>query len=271
MSVEKTGSRAGLPYKVRWLHDGVHRARRFATAAAADKFDRKVKDLKAAGELHLLDAATLPLPGFARDDLELWTSIHEERAKAWSTPPSVVALAWLREHAPAAVGPPVLCHGDAGPGNFLFADGVVTALLDWEFAHLGDPHDDLAWVTVRNHLLGQPIDIPDAFAAWRSTTGLAIDDARLEHHRVFVLTRMAISCDATIAWKDGVEDDSIRTQVLLRPWLGIAICRALAFAGGTGIELDAVTAAAEAAFDASPHAGLLALIPPLEPFALGDR
>src|SRR3954471_19602566 len=55
MSVERTGSRNGLPYKVRWLHDGVHRARRFATAAAAEKFDRKVKDLKAAGELPLLD------------------------------------------------------------------------------------------------------------------------------------------------------------------------------------------------------------------------
>jgi hypothetical protein len=34
---------------------GVHHARRFATAKAAAKFDRKVKDLKAAGELHLLD------------------------------------------------------------------------------------------------------------------------------------------------------------------------------------------------------------------------
>jgi site-specific recombinase XerD len=55
MSVEKTGSRTGLPYKVRWLHDGVHHARRFATAAAAAKFDRKVKDLKAAGEMHTLD------------------------------------------------------------------------------------------------------------------------------------------------------------------------------------------------------------------------
>ena len=50
MSVEKTGSRAGLPYKVRWKHAGVHHARRFATASAAEKFDRKVKDLKAAGE-----------------------------------------------------------------------------------------------------------------------------------------------------------------------------------------------------------------------------
>ena len=55
MSVERTGSRNGLPYKVRWKRAGVHHARRFATATAAEKFDRKVKDLKAAGELHLLD------------------------------------------------------------------------------------------------------------------------------------------------------------------------------------------------------------------------
>jgi site-specific recombinase XerD len=55
VSVERTGSRRGLPYKVRWKHAGVHHARRFATASAAERFDRKVKDLKAAGELHLLD------------------------------------------------------------------------------------------------------------------------------------------------------------------------------------------------------------------------
>jgi hypothetical protein len=47
VSVERTGSRKGLPYKVRWVHAGVHHARRFATASAAEKFDRKVKDLKA--------------------------------------------------------------------------------------------------------------------------------------------------------------------------------------------------------------------------------
>jgi hypothetical protein len=37
------------------MHMGVHHARRFATAGAAAKFDRRIKDLKAAGELHLLD------------------------------------------------------------------------------------------------------------------------------------------------------------------------------------------------------------------------
>lgn len=57
MSVEKTESRTSVTYKVRWKHAGVHHARRFATLRAAERFDRKVKDLKAAGELHLLDEA----------------------------------------------------------------------------------------------------------------------------------------------------------------------------------------------------------------------
>ena len=33
-------------------------------------------------------------------------------------------------------------HGDAGPGNFVHADGRVVAVTDWEFAHLGDPAED---------------------------------------------------------------------------------------------------------------------------------
>ncbi|MER7752491.1 phosphotransferase [Kitasatospora sp. NPDC097643] len=42
---------------------------------------------------------------------------------------------------------PVLVHGDFGPNNLLLdpATFEVTALLDWEFAHDGDPVEDLAW------------------------------------------------------------------------------------------------------------------------------
>ena len=41
----------------------------------------------------------------------------------------------------------VLVHGDFGPNNILLdpAAFTVTALLDWEFAHVGDPIEDLAW------------------------------------------------------------------------------------------------------------------------------
>jgi tRNA A-37 threonylcarbamoyl transferase component Bud32 len=55
-------------------------------------------------------------------------------------------------------GPPregsVLVHGDFGPQNMLFAaTGQLVALVDWEFAHLGDPIEDLAWAEwiVRTH------------------------------------------------------------------------------------------------------------------------
>ncbi len=226
------------------------------------------------GRLHQLPVDELPLPGWtrpsdgpshARLDLDLWQTIYEERAKPWSAPSTPFALDWLRAHAPARPSGTALCHGDAGPGNFLFVDDHVSALLDWEFAHLGDPHDDLAWVTVRNHLLGRPIDVADAFAAWREVTGIDVGPALLEYYRVLVLVRMAISCDATIAWKDGAEDPSIWTQVLLRPWLAVATTTALGFAGAAGDELGRVHADVTARLEASPHAPLLAMIPPLEP------
>jgi tRNA A-37 threonylcarbamoyl transferase component Bud32 len=48
----------------------------------------------------------------------------------------------------------VLVHGDFGPQNMLLdASGHLAALVDWEFAHLGDPIEDLAWAEwiVRTH------------------------------------------------------------------------------------------------------------------------
>ncbi|MGK5681561.1 phosphotransferase family protein [Actinoplanes sp. URMC 104] len=49
----------------------------------------------------------------------------------------------------------VLVHGDYGPNNMLFDPDTfrVTALLDWEWAHPGDPAEDLAWCEwiVRRH------------------------------------------------------------------------------------------------------------------------
>jgi site-specific recombinase XerD len=70
MSVERVPWRSDLPWRVRWRHAGHNRSRSFATKKAADKFDRKVKDLRAAGELHLLDEeprGTLTLHDYTYD------------------------------------------------------------------------------------------------------------------------------------------------------------------------------------------------------------
>lgn len=49
--------------------------------------------------------------------------------------------------APEWPGPPVWIHGDLLPGNLLFAEGMLSAILDWSCLGLGDPAVDLlpAW------------------------------------------------------------------------------------------------------------------------------
>ena len=50
---------------------------------------------------------------------------------------------------------PVLVHGDFGPQNLLFSEArnEVVGILDWEWAHFGNPVEDLAWVEwiIRTH------------------------------------------------------------------------------------------------------------------------
>ncbi len=56
----------------------------------------------------------------------------------------------------------VVVHGDFGPQNVLFEDDRITALLDWEFAHIGQPVEDLAWAEwiVRTHHPGAVDALP---------------------------------------------------------------------------------------------------------------
>jgi aminoglycoside phosphotransferase (APT) family kinase protein len=71
------------------------------------------------------------------------------------------AAAWLRRHAPAAERVALL-HGDPGPGNYMFEGDRITAVTDWEFAHLGDPQED--WVYMAT-IRGQTVMTPDDWRA----------------------------------------------------------------------------------------------------------
>lgn len=65
-------------------------------------------------------------------------------------------LAWLDEHAPPA-RPLVLVHGDFRTGNYMVEYGRLTGLLDWEFAHWGDPDEDIGWLTARCWRFGNDV------------------------------------------------------------------------------------------------------------------
>jgi aminoglycoside phosphotransferase (APT) family kinase protein len=57
-------------------------------------------------------------------------------------------LSWLDQNAPepAAI---TLVHGDFRTGNYMVDGWRLTAVLDWEFCHWGDPREDLGWFIAR--------------------------------------------------------------------------------------------------------------------------
>jgi aminoglycoside phosphotransferase (APT) family kinase protein len=55
-------------------------------------------------------------------------------------------LGWLESHIPAEPPRKALVHGDAAFSNLLVRDSHVSAVLDWEAAHIGDPAEELAYL-----------------------------------------------------------------------------------------------------------------------------
>jgi aminoglycoside phosphotransferase (APT) family kinase protein len=189
----------------------------------------------AVAELHRVDAAGLHLPGYrhpadgpshAREELALWGRIlHERTTSPW--PLAHLALAVLHRCAPATVERTVFCHGDVGPGNFLHDGRRVTALLDWEFPHLGDPMDDLAWWVFRGHdVAGGCGDLGAQLARWSDATGLPVDAARIEYYRAVVMLRWLVSVASALDNGGGGMDRSV--YFALVPLLAVRLTRALA-------------------------------------------
>lgn len=112
------------------------------------------------GQVNALHALEPPAD-LAHDDLAVWARLYREHC---AEPDPLIDLG-LRQLAEIAPGPPeraVLVHGDLGPGNVLHDGSRVTGMCDWELAHVGDPMEDLAWITVRA-MLTPFVDIGTAF------------------------------------------------------------------------------------------------------------
>ncbi len=97
-----------------------------------------------------------------------------------------LGLRWLRRHEPVPPEHLVLIHGDFRIGNVLVNPAGLVALIDWEFSHIGDYAEDLAYPLVREwrfgadqlHLggIGQP---EKYFASYHKHGELPVDPARV--------------------------------------------------------------------------------------------
>ncbi len=110
-----------------------------------------------------------------------------------------LCLRWLRRHEPPPPERLVLVHGDFRIGNMVVTPQGLGGVLDWEFAHIGDPVEDLAWGLVRDwrfgvdHLqyggIGDPSDF---FAAYELETGQSVDHQRVAYWEVLGNVRWAV-------------------------------------------------------------------------------
>jgi aminoglycoside phosphotransferase (APT) family kinase protein len=81
---------------------------------------------------------------------------------------------------------PCVVHGDFRIGNMLYDENGLTAILDWEGTHIGEPEEDIAWVCTRvwrfgsNDLeAGGIASREDWIAAYEYASGLKISRERV--------------------------------------------------------------------------------------------
>lgn len=91
------------------------------------------------------------------------------------------ALAWLSRNRPRNPGREAPIVWDAG--QFHHQSGRITALLDLEFAHIGDPMQDLAGLWVRNPFI--PFgDVAALMRRYEQRSGTPVDLAAVHHHYI---------------------------------------------------------------------------------------
>lgn len=113
-------------------------------------------------------------------------------------------LAWLDRNAPEPKAL-TLVHGDFRTGNYMVQDGQLTAILDWEFAHWGDPREDIGWFIARCWRFGNDEKVAGGIAKFASllegynrATAVAVTAPEVQYFEVLAAARWA-----TIALRQG--------------------------------------------------------------------
>jgi aminoglycoside phosphotransferase (APT) family kinase protein len=151
MWVEASGAPLDAPFIFNRRVDGV---------CALDAWKQPGPDGRLPGEhlaAHMARLHGIPLgelPGFdpsvtPQEALSRYVGAFEsrwQRDRAIFDPLIQLGFDWLKRNVPANVERLGIVHADISERNVLVHEGVVTAILDWELWHVGDPMYDMAYV-----------------------------------------------------------------------------------------------------------------------------
>ncbi|MEQ1776668.1 MAG: phosphotransferase family protein [Burkholderiales bacterium] len=107
-------------------------------------------------------------------------------------------LRWCERRAPAQEET-TFVHRDFRTGNYLVHDGKLAGLLDWEFAALGNPLEDIGWMCAKcwcfrheHHIVGGVADLEDFIPAYEAASGRKVSAEALRYWQVMAHIRWSI-------------------------------------------------------------------------------
>lgn len=173
--------------------------------------------------IHAINPADLPRDVPVLDYRAAIAELKRQFEEAGGDRPIIaLGLRWLEDNCPDPVDP-VLNHGDFRLGNLLVRDGRLTGVLDWELAHFGDWHEDLAfgcmavWRFARydRPALGLG-DLETYLAAYEANGGSKIDRQRFRYWSVYRTVWWALGCLRNARmWREG-QDRMLERVVISR-------------------------------------------------------
>jgi aminoglycoside phosphotransferase (APT) family kinase protein len=140
-----------------------------------------------------------------------------------------IVLNWLEKNQPT-IDSIVLVHGDFRTGNFMITKEGLQGILDYEFAHWGDRHEDIAWLCMRdwrfgklNKEVGGFGDRPDFYKSYSKASNFEIDPKKVTYWEIMGNIRWAIGSaqqtERHLSGKDkGIELASIGRRTAEMEW-----------------------------------------------------
>lgn len=127
----------------------------------------------------------------------------------------------LRRKKPAS-GRLTLVHGDFNPANFLYEEGRVTAMIDWENSRIGDPREDLGWMKTMDLLsntsvLAHPKDEGGFLAYYNKLTGQNITEEEVDYFSLFGTANIAVPVASAITRRVRKEHMQLLHLYILQP------------------------------------------------------
>jgi aminoglycoside phosphotransferase (APT) family kinase protein len=143
----------------------------------------------------------IPVEQFG-DKIDGATMTNQQKALEWldksyatfrslnrGSPVFEAAFQWLRENVALNDGARSLVHGDYGLNNILIHDNQVSVILDWEFAHIGNPIYDLGYFYYQAESLGS---FQEFLEAYRAAGGFNPTQAQIDYATLFAATRLGV-------------------------------------------------------------------------------